>query len=100
MNEDLAREVAGVAARPDTPSAEVRSAKVDAMVAVALIRANGGWKHRKGIPMTDEEVRRQGELAVAAVVQDIQRFAVARKVIDQLGRTAFYEQRLREEGLA
>lgn len=81
-------------------SARVQMAREGARVALAIVRANGGWKHRAALPMSDEEVARQAVRAAAAIEFDLVRLEVARQLLEELGRTAVFEARLRDEGLA
>lgn len=81
-------------------------ARERAATVVRLILANGGWKYRAGIPMSDEEVQRQGGAAIQLVAESLLQLErseaalrVADQVIRELGRPEYYQQRLKEAGL-
>jgi hypothetical protein len=66
-------------------------------ILVNLVRACGGWKYRKGIPLSDEQVERGGEVGFVELVYEGMRLALAEKILDDLGRGEYYRQQCEVE---
>ena len=74
-------------------------AKINARLSVAVVKANGGWKYRERIRLPDEDVARLGPRAESELVNDMQRYAVARELLEQMGRGEYFKLRCKELGL-
>lgn len=67
--------------------------------AIHLVRANGGWKYREGIPLPDGDVVSRGEQAEQYILSAVASLVVARRLIRELGRDAYFEARVDEARL-